>query len=94
MKCSVRLRRRNKRARAVRRLQGVVNAQDVTIRALHARVQGLGGKVVQVDNERELVLTSAAQASMALGAELAGMVARVRRLERVPRFVRALFGAK
>lgn len=91
---TVRLRRRNKRAHAVRRLQGVVNAQDTTIRALRAQVEGLGGKVNQEENKFSLLATSAAEASRALGEELAGMARRVRTLERVPRLVRMLFGAK
>lgn len=93
MKCCVRLRRRNKRARAVRRLQGVVNAQDVTLKALRAQVEGLGGKVVQAERESDMLGSSAAQASRALGEELAAMVVRVRTLERVPRWLRRLFGA-
>ena len=94
MKVAIRLRRRNKRARAVRRLQGVVNAQDVTIRALRARVQGLGGKVVELDGERGRMFISSTATAQALGEEVNGLTRRVRTLERVPGLIRALFGAK
>jgi hypothetical protein len=93
MKLNVRMRRRNKRAHAVRRLHGVVNAQDTIIRALRAQVAGLGGKALVLEDSIEHHVGQTKAISLELNMRLADCAARVKRLERVPRLVRALFGA-
>lgn len=93
MKLNVRHRRRNKRAKAVRRLQGMVNARDVTIKALQAQVEGLGGDVKSLDTELERKLSTLDVVNAAKDAASRMYQSRIRQLERVPRIIRWLFRA-
>lgn len=85
--------RRQKRARAVRRLQGVVNAQDTTIRSLRGQVEGLGGKVDTLDKDLKVECDNRDGFLHSLTQATQKFQARIRRLERVPRVLRWLFGA-
>ena len=87
MNMSKKNRRRNKRAKAVRRLQGVVNALLVQWKAAKAKVEALGGSVESLTVVRDATIEGAASRE----AELHGRVAV---LEKVPGWVRSLFGAR
>lgn len=88
--------RRNKRAKAVRRLRGVLEAQSIVIRSLQARIQGLTGTVRDIASEHadlERHSASFLEKLSITNATVGQLQHRIGCLERVPRFIRVLFGA-
>ncbi len=93
MKGAAKNRRRNKRARAVRRLQGVVEALKNQLKASHVKA-GTLGELVEFHEDAHSTKDRVNKVDRGTReTQISNLATRVVTLERVPKFFRWFFGA-